>query len=106
MPSNRKGKWQPFDALEGYKDKLREAEKGNEKIIKPILSEDQELQITELLFKSLYTECVLIVHYFNEGQIEVYEGAFIKVDPENHLVTLNSNQKLKIVDIIELQEKN
>ena len=52
---DRKGKWQPFDALEGYKTSLREVELNKQKIEKPILFSD-ELELLNEKLTTAYNE--------------------------------------------------
>ena len=50
MPNKeRRGKWQPFDALEGYQRSLRQVEYERKKIPKPVLSEDALEELNDLI---------------------------------------------------------
>lgn len=98
MP-DRKGKWQPFDALEGYKDKLKEVEINKEKIDKPILIEDKILEINNIL-KNYKNEFVCIV-YYNNGFLYKEEG-FLKIDYNNNYLKINDTIKINFNDIINI----
>jgi|SRR5690554_183701 len=89
MPNNRKGKWQPFDALKGYKDALSDVEKQRDKVDKPLLSED-ELMILNYKITSAYKNKHKIkLEFYQDGFIKNIEGKIIKIDQINRKIHLD-----------------
>ncbi|MFI3330026.1 MAG: YolD-like family protein [bacterium] len=56
-------KYQPFSALEGHRETLKQKEKEIFKETKPILSEDECIRINEILIEVINNdlECIIIV---------------------------------------------
>ena len=97
----RKGKWQPFDALEGYKDALRKVEYEIGKIPKPELSEyelaDLDFNLKEAVKKKSYVEIV----YFNDGYVYRLYDYITSLDQYTRRITIGRKQ-LNMDDVIEI----
>ena len=106
---DRKGKWQPFDALEGYSSSLRDVEYKKEKKAKPILFPD-ELAILNEKLTNAYNEKLLVkVEYYKDGYIETITGIVTKIDLVNKEITMKQDLilkkiKLSIITKIENEE--
>lgn len=103
----RKGKWQPFDALEGYSDALRKVEKEKEKCEKPILLNDKLEELNEKLLSSFEAKREIEIEYYNRGYLENLVGVVCKIDYINKEIVINQEdgkKKLKINLIIDIKE--
>ncbi|HHU56573.1 MAG TPA: YolD-like family protein [Acholeplasmataceae bacterium] len=102
MQNKRKGKWQPFDALSGYKESLQQVENERKKIPKPILSEDM---LEELNYKiQSVLNCDIVIKYYYRGYINSVEGRIKKIDTINRELYID-DKKIKINNIIDIIEK-
>lgn len=103
----RKGKWQPFDALEGYSDALRKVEREKEKREKPILLTDKLEELNEKLFNSFEEKKEIEIEYYNRGFLDKFVGVVSKIDYINKEIIINQEEgkkKLKINLIIDIKE--
>jgi hypothetical protein len=106
MPSNdRKGKWLPFDALEGYKDSLKKIEYEKDKILKPIIYPDQLEEMNEALCEAVENQKEICISYYRNGYIYEKIGIVSKIDPINRELIIN-NSKIKLNMIVKLGEKD
>lgn len=108
MQSNdRKGKWQPFDALDGYGASLRKVEYEKGKIEKPILFPD-ELESLNYKLASAFSENKEIeIEYYNKGYLEKIVGVVSKIDLVNKEIIIKTNEglkRLKLNLIINIEE--
>jgi len=103
MNKKRKGKWMPFDALEGFRDKIHEINEQSLKVNKPILDEQQFELINETLIKALEERSEVEVIYFDNGRLKNYKGIVLKVDLQARIVNFK-NKKIFADDIIEAHE--
>lgn len=98
--NNRKGKWQPFDALSGFHDSLAKADYDKEKVNKPILSSDKKEQINDALALAIDDNSQVIIKYFYDGYIYNIEGYIKKVDVINKTITI-SNKTINLINIVD-----
>ena len=81
MQSNdRKGKWQPFDALEGYGAAIRNVAQEKNKIDKPILFADELEMLNEKLATAYETQKEVMIKYYKNGYLESIVGIINKID--------------------------
>ena len=110
MQSNdRKGKWQPFDALEGYGTAIRNVEYAKNKIAKPILFPDELEMLNEKLANAYERQKEVIIKYYKNGYLEDIGGVVSKIDLvyKEILIKLNDSvKKLKLNVIISIEEFN
>lgn len=96
MPSKeRQGKWQPFDALEGYKTSLRNVEYEKTKIPKPILLPDELEQLNYRLIHAIEENKTIKVIYYKDGFNYEIEGEVTKVNNISKEITIN-DQTIKL----------
>lgn len=106
MPNKeRRGKWQPFDALEGYQRSLRQVEYERKKIPKPVLSEDALEELNDLIIYALESQKEVVVDYYQDGYRHFCEGFIKDINPiegrikiDNKVIKLNYLLKITIVD--------
>lgn len=101
MPNNnRRGKWQPFDALSGFRDSLQKKSYDLEKQVKPQLSPDQVEDINNILNEALTYQQEVEVNYFSDGYIETITGGINKIDLIKKLIYIN-NKKIRLDSIVD-----
>lgn len=104
MPSKeRRGKWQPFDALEGYKHSLREAEQERERIPRPTLLPDKIEEMNRNLQLALAEEKTLKITYYRDGYLHKVEGKVEKLDPVTNKIKIRGIG-IKLRDIIDIED--
>jgi DNA-binding winged helix-turn-helix (wHTH) protein len=104
MPSKeRRGKWQPYDALEGYKNSLREAEYEKGKISRPALLPDKIEEMNRILQIAYSENRDLIITYYRDGYLHKIEGIVERIDQINGKIKIRS-VSIKLRDIIDIEE--
>lgn len=99
---NRHGvNYQPFDALEGFREAISDANFEYEKSKRPTLSEDQVNEINYKLIDAIQNESSITVKYYKNGYFYLHEGIVSKIDNE-HIVFENNKIILKknVIEII------
>lgn len=104
---DRKGKWQPFDALTGYSASLREVERKQEKIDKPLLFPD-ELELLNIKMTNAFNQKQKInLQFYNQGYLESINGYVERIDLINKEVNLKTSDgivRIKFALILEIEE--
>lgn len=105
MPSDgekgRKGKWQPFDGLEGYKKSIRNVVSERKKIPKPVLLPDELEILNEKLNLAISQNAEVTVSYYQSGCIRSAFGRISKVDAINKEIVIGT-EKIKITMITKI----
>ena len=97
--ANKKAKqFMPFDALGGYQESLRDAEKI--KIIKPVLSED-DYERLNVAFTQVKKGMFLSFRYYELEQIIEVSGIVSRIDFVNRYLKIDGRMFL-LDDIIEI----
>lgn len=106
---DRKGKWQPFDALEGYGASLRGVEFEKGKIEKPILFPDELEELNNKLSNAYSDKLEVNIEYYQNGYLEILSGIILKVDLVYKEILVKTNEgskKLKFNMIMNIEEIN
>lgn len=97
----RKGKWQPFDGLEGYKKSIRGVVAEREKKQKPVLLPDELEILNEKLNAAISQNAEVTVSYYQGGYIKSAFGKISKVDAVNKEITVGS-ERIKMAMITKI----
>jgi hypothetical protein len=90
MPNKeRKGKWQPYDGLEGYRNVLESIEYEKGKVAKPILLPDQLEELNEQLEIAVTNNKDVRIIYYKNGYFSEIEGLITKVDLIQKAIFIN-----------------
>jgi hypothetical protein len=104
MPNKqRQGKWQPYDALIGFQQSLRNAEFEQEKIPKPVLFPDQAEELNFRLVNACDAQKQIRITYYQSGHLYQLEGRPEKLDSVARELKIK-NQKIKLNDIVDIVE--
>lgn len=104
MNSKQKGQqFQPFDALKGFKKALAEQEK-NLVEEKPILSEDQERQINDILSQLKINDEIVITIYQNK-QILPLQGKIQSIQKQKKWLLIQ-NQKISFSQLLNIKKSD
>lgn len=95
-------KWNAFDALVGYSSMLEEMRYRLGKKPRPLLSEDDFLELDRKLQEALAAECDIELKYYHDGYIRFTFGTVRKVDYNRREITLSTWEKFQAEDIIEI----
>lgn len=102
--NERKGKWQPFDGLEGYQRSLRQVEYEKNKKPKPVLSEDALEELNEKLIYALDNKQEVTVEYYQDGYCYCLTGIIEEVNTpygnlkiDSKILKLNSILKISLI---------
>ncbi|MCL2521600.1 MAG: YolD-like family protein [Erysipelotrichales bacterium] len=103
MSKKRKGKWLPFDALEGFKDKIHEINERSERVKKPVLDEQQLELINENVRIALEEKMEIEIVYFENGHFKNFKGVITKFDALRQTISLGT-KKISAEDILEIHK--
>lgn len=70
-------KWVPFDSVTSSKDMLRHIVKEKNRILKPILSEEQLREIEEKIWEGYHNQIPLQIVYYYKGRYQSKNGLSI-----------------------------
>ena len=91
----------PFDALKGFKEALKDEEVI--KMPKVMLSEDQEVDLDNILKQLLKGMMIEVIHYNHECECYLKTiGVFTKIDKVYKKITI-IKKKINIEDIIDIK---
>nr|CEG62417.1 hypothetical protein [Staphylococcus saprophyticus] len=74
-------KWQPFASIPEQYEQIAQYMEDQNKIDKPLLSDDQLQQLNETLVFKIFNEPYIKVRNFKNSYIKFIEGYIHKVDP-------------------------
>lgn len=95
-------KWQPFDSVFSGKRIKREVLLAKSICQKPILSEDQKINIEKRLITAFYTHENLTIKYYSNGQILTIQSHIKKIDFTFHKIYFDNTLLLfeQIINIL------
>ncbi|PNZ60956.1 hypothetical protein CD110_04080 [Staphylococcus casei] len=99
-------KWAPFSTIPEQHERLKEYMQDQNKIDKPILSDDQLNELNDTLIFKMYNDPAIEVRYFVKGYIQTIEGYIHKVDVHTQLLYLYEGtglSKINLKDIVEIK---
>ena len=95
-------KWNPFNAVAPGGMMVKDIMSEKEKIEKPILSEDQMMNLQEKIVESYNNQEFIKIKYFNGGRMYFTEGIIVKIDADAHKIVLNSGFAVFFSQIVEI----
>lgn len=95
-------KWQPFNSLINGNEVINSILKEKEKIKKPIISEEEKSEIEAKIIDAYFTQIIVNITYFKNGNLTKVEGKIKKIDQVYKLVYLNE-LKLLFNQIISIE---
>lgn len=96
-------KWQPFDALAGYHELIKEMLYIKHKKEKPVLFEDKLEEINRLMAVAIKEKAAIKVAYFKDGYLWYQTGEIVKIDLTHAVLTLSSHIKIDLADIVDVE---
>jgi hypothetical protein len=93
-------KYQPFDALEGFNEIIENTMLEATHIEKPILSEEQEIEINDKLLS--YNHDNVKLKYYSLGKIKEVEGIINSIDYLNKKLKI-SNITIFLTNLLDIQ---
>lgn len=96
-------KWAPFDALAGFDAVISKMIYDKNKIDKPELTEDRLYQMDIVIKDAIRKNMELEISYFTDGYIKTIYNKILKIDIYSKTIILDSNIKLNISDIMNLE---
>ena len=102
MHNRNEVKWAPFNSLIKGNHLIKEIEQENQKISKPILSEDQLLIISEKLFEAFTTKSLINIKYYKNGNIYLLKGIINFINKNDQYIMIN-NKKVFCNQIINIE---
>jgi hypothetical protein len=95
-------KWAPFDALVGYGAMIRELKLRLGKRDKPVLSDDQFVELNQRLHMAFYQESEISITYYDQGYLKTTFGKIKKIDTVAKVIILTPFARLNAIDIIDI----
>jgi len=96
-------KWAPFDALSGLNEMVLGLINKKGKRDKPILSEDKLNELDLILKDAIRDNNEIMIDYYLDGYIKTTYGVIKKIDEIEKLIHLNTNEKLSVNDIVDME---
>ncbi|MDG0825413.1 YolD-like family protein [Staphylococcus equorum] len=99
-------KWAPFATIPEQHERLNQFKQDQNKIEKPILSDDQLNELNDTLIFKMFHEPNIEVSYFEDGYIRIIEGYIHKVDTHHQILHLYEGtglNKINLKDIVEIK---
>ncbi|MDF2699671.1 MAG: YolD-like family protein [Haloplasmataceae bacterium] len=106
MKSRGMVKWQPFASLPEQANYINKLMYEMNKVSRPMLSEDQLVDLNEKLFKFFENKEMVNIHYYHDGYVYLVEGIIEKVDAIKQLIFVTCNgkrDKFSIASIVNLE---
>lgn len=95
-------KWQPFDALTGFRDSINNMIYKNNKKEKKILLEDKLEEMDYIIKEARAYKKEVSLEYYEDGYYKIMYGFIKKVDFINKKVILNNNIDIIITNITDI----
>jgi len=99
-------KWQPFKTMPEQYERLEQYVEDQNKIEKPLLSDDQLYELNETLMFKMLNDPEVIISYYESGYIKNIEGYIRKVDDYEQMLYLdegNGLSRISLMDIVEIR---
>lgn len=99
-------KWQPFKTMPEQYERLEQYVEDQNKIDKPLLSDDQLYELNETLMFKMLNDPEVIISYYERGYIKNIEGYILKVDDYEQMLYLdegNGLSRISLMDIVEIK---
>lgn len=96
-------KWQPFDALSGFTEMIKEMIALKNRQTRPILFEDKLQELNETITLAIRQNNSVRITYFEGGYLYYQTGHIIKVDLIKQTILLRPKMLIPIVDVIEAE---
>ncbi|MEQ7790772.1 YolD-like family protein [Staphylococcus nepalensis] len=99
-------KWQAFKTLPEQYERLEQYIQDQNKIDKPILSDDQLSELNDTLVFKMFHDPVITVNYYEDGYIKNIEGYIRKVDDYEQMLYLDVGtglSRISLMDIVEIK---
>lgn len=94
-------KWAPFNSVINSNSVINELVNEQNKIEKPILTEDKINEIEAYIITSYQSKTKINIKYFKNYKFERIEGFIAKIDTLNKKITLESGISLYFCNIID-----
>lgn len=95
-------KWAAFDALSGFNPMLREMKHRLNKSQKPILSQDDFENMNYTLEEAILDKKEIAITYYEEGYSKMTFGKVRKMDYNNKIITMTTQEKINAFDILNI----
>lgn len=95
-------KWQPFNAVIPSHYMIQNVLKNKNKIIKPILSEDQLNNLEKKIIEAYTLQDEITIKIYQNGHFFYQKGKITNIDQINHKLFLNNHRHLYFAQIIEI----
>ncbi|WP_436966630.1 YolD-like family protein [Staphylococcus xylosus] len=100
IPDGRKmEKWLPMATIPLQHEMLNEYISDQNKIEKPILSDDQINEINQKLLYKMFHNPEITLKFYNDGYIDEINGIIHKVDPLKSALYVYESDQLRIIEL-------
>ncbi|MBM9447071.1 MULTISPECIES: YolD-like family protein [Staphylococcus] len=99
-------KWQPFKTMPEQYERLEQYILDQNKIERPILSEDQLNELNDTLVYKMFHDPSIIVSYYKNGYIENVKGIIHKVGDLEECLYIHVEDelsKISLMDIVDIK---
>lgn len=101
MPDRNTIKWAPFNSVINGNSVINELVREQNKIKKPLLTEDKINEIEEYIITSYQSTTEIDIKYYQNYKYERINGIITKIDAINKKITLENGNILYFCNIID-----
>jgi len=95
-------KWAPFSSLVGQKEMIDALVLEKQKIKKPILSLEQQMEIEEKLMEAFYEQIEVTLQIYKKGEIVAVTSSILEIDSTYKKIVLKNRLVLLFSQIINI----
>ena len=95
-------KWQPFESLFHQAEVIKELNEKRNFLSKPILSEDEEIEIENSLKEAYRTKNPIILTYYYQGRILKAKGLITFLNPKTSQIFFQNHFSLYFEQILQV----
>ena len=99
-------KWQPFATIPEQYERIQQHIKNQNKVDKPILSDDQLNELNNTLIEKLYLNPSCEIKYYSNGYIKEIKGDLQKLDSLENKLYINVEHTLIKIDLLNIVDIN
>lgn len=100
--TTKNGAWAPFNSVMDGQNVLSHLTEEKNKVTKPILSDDQKLELENKIIEYYEQKDEITINYYESGYIKNLYGIITKIDPIKRKIYINNTVSLHFSNILNI----